>query len=142
MNNMNEDKLTPLQSIDGKLISNVTGKPLDEEVFSTIDATDEHKRAIRSILNHLENRKNIPLEIVIQEIKHQYSLDEIPEMKMEDSIWWQFTKDEKIGQQQQGFRVDVVNGKRVKIPHISFSSDLDHLDALINKIVKKVSNLK
>ena len=93
---MNEDKLTPLQSIDGKLISNVTGKPLDE----------------------------------------------IPEMKMEDSIWWQFTKDEKMGQQQQGFRVDVVNGKRVKIPHISFSSDLDHLDALINKIVKKVSNLK
>ena len=139
---MNEDKLTPLQSIDGLLTSNVTNKPLDEEIFSTIDTTDEQKKAIRSVLQHIKNRKNIPLDIVLQEIQQQYSLEDVPEMNIEESIWYQLTKNERIGFQKQGFRVDIVNGKRVKIPHLSFSSDLDYLDNMINKIIEKIKNIK
>jgi ribosomal protein S3AE len=142
MNNMNEDKLTPLQSVDGLLTSNVTNKPLDEEVFSAIDTTDDQKKAIRSVLQHIKNRKGIPLDIVLQEIQQQYSLEDIPEMNIEESVWYQLTKNERIGFQQQGFRVDIINGKRVKIPHLSFSSDLDYLDNMINRIIEKIKNIK
>jgi ribosomal protein S3AE len=139
---MNNDISKPSQSIDGLLTSNVTNKPLDEEIFSTIDTTDEQKKAIRSVLQHIKNRKNIPLDIVLQEIQQQYSLEDVPEMNIEESIWYQLTKNERIGFQKQGFRVDIVNGKRVKIPHLSFSSDLDYLDNMINKIIEKIKNIK
>jgi ribosomal protein S3AE len=138
----NDDISKPSQSIDGLLTSNVTNKPLDEEIFSTIDTTDEQKKAIRSVLQHIKNRKNIPLDIVLQEIQQQYSLEDVPEMNIEESIWYQLTKNERIGFQKQGFRVDIVNGKRVKIPHLSFSSDLDYLDNMINKIIEKIKNIK
>jgi len=139
---MNNDISKPLRSIDGLLTSNVTNKPLDEEVFSTIDTTDDQKKAIRSVLQHIKNRKSIPLDIVLQEIEQQYSLEDVPEMNIEESIWYQLTKNERIGFQKQGFRIDIVNGKRVKIPHLSFSSDLDYLDNMINKIVEKIKNIK
>ena len=139
---MNNDISKPLRSIDGSLTSNVTNKPLDEEVFSTIDTTDDQKKAIRSVLQHIKNRKSIPLDIVLQEIEQQYSLEDVPEMNIEESIWYQLTKNERIGFQKQGFRIDIVNGKRVKIPHLSFSSDLDYLDNMINKIVEKIKNIK
>lgn len=139
---MNNDISKPLQSIDGLLTSNVTNKPLDEEVFSSIDTTDDQKKAIRSVLQHIKNRKNIPLDIVLQEIEQQYSLEDVPEMNIEESIWYQLTKNERIGLQKQGFRIDIVNGKRVKIPHLSFSSDLDYLDNMINRIVEKIKNIK
>jgi ribosomal protein S3AE len=138
----NDDISKPSQSIDGLLTSNVTNKPLDEEIFSTIDTTDEQKKAIRSVLQHIKNRKNIPLDIVLQEIQQQYSLEDVPEMNIEESIWYQLTKNERIGFQKQGFRVDIVNGKRVKIPHLSFSSDLDYLDNMINRIIEKIKNIK
>jgi hypothetical protein len=138
----NDDISKPLQSIDGLLTSNVTNKPLDEEVFSTIDTTDDQKKAIRSVLQHIKNRKSIPLDIVLQEIEQQYSLEDVPEMNIEESIWYQLTKNERIGFQKQGFRVDIVNGKRVKIPHLSFSSDLDYLDNMINRIIEKIRNIK
>ena len=139
---MNNDISKPLRSIDGSLTSNVTNKPLDEEVFSTIDTTDDQKKAIRSVLQHIKNRKSIPLDIVLQEIEQQYSLEDVPEMNIEESIWYQLTKNERIGFQKQGFRIDIVNGKWVKIPHLSFSSDLDYLDNMINKIVEKIKNIK
>ena len=94
------------------------------------------------VLQHIKNRKSIPLDIVLQEIEQQYSLEDVPEMNIEESIWYQLTKNERIGFQKQGFRIDIVNGKRVKIPHLSFSSDLDYLDNMINKIVEKIKNIK
>ena len=102
---MNNDISKPLRSIDGSLTSNVTNKPLDEEVFSTIDTTDDQKKAIRSVLQHIKNRKSIPLDIVLQEIEQQYSLEDVPEMNIEESIWYQLTKNERIGFQKQGFRI-------------------------------------
>ncbi len=35
-----------------------------------------------------------------------------------------------------------MNGKKVKIPHISFSADLDYLDDMINRFVHKVKEYK
>ena len=63
-------------------------------------------------------------------------------MKIESSLWHQFTKNEKLGQSVQGFRTSMVDGKKINIPHISFSADLDYLDDVINRIVKQARQLK
>jgi hypothetical protein len=52
------------------------------------------------------------------------------------------TKDERLGQSVQGFRQATVDGKKIRIPHIGFSADLDYLDEFINRIANKVKNIE
>jgi hypothetical protein len=62
--------------------------------------------------------------------------------KIEDSLWHQFTKNERIGQSMQGFReTKDKNGKKIRIPHIGFSADLDYLDEMIQRIAQQVRNI-
>ena len=62
--------------------------------------------------------------------------------KLEDSLWYQFTKNEKIGTNITGYRDTYVDGKRILIPHVAFNSDLDYLDDMMNRIIHKVKQLK
>jgi len=63
-------------------------------------------------------------------------------MKVEDSVWHQLTKDERIGQSMQGFRQTTDNeGNKIRIPHIGFSADLDYLDEFVNRLAKKIASL-
>ena len=63
--------------------------------------------------------------------------------KIEDTVWGQLTKDERIGQSIQGFReTKDENGNRLKIPHIGFSADLDYLDGFLNRLIQKASKIK
>ena len=58
-------------------------------------------------------------------------------MKYEDSLWYQFTKNEKIGNSVQGFKqIRDKNGNFIRIPNITFSSDLDNLDKMLNRFIK------
>ena len=53
------------------------------------------------------------------------------------------TKDERLGQSVQGFRQTTdENGKKIRILHVGFSADLDYLDEFLNRIVKKVIDIK
>ena len=68
---------------------------------------------------------------------------EIPMQSIEDSVWGQMTKDERLGQSIQGYRQQSdKDGNKIRIPHIGFSADLDYLDDFINRIVKKVESIK
>ena len=68
---------------------------------------------------------------------------EIPMQSIEDSIWGQLTKDERIGQSVQGFRQSTnEKGEKIRIPHIGFSADLDYLDEFINRLAKKIESIK
>ena len=62
--------------------------------------------------------------------------------KIEDTVWGQLTKGEKLGASIQGYREITEDGKRIRIPHIGFSADLDYLDEFLNRIVKKVNKIK
>ena len=88
--------------------------------------------------NILIIRKGDTLNVDLEKFK----VEEIPLMKLESSLWHQFTKDEKLGQSVQGFRTATVDGKKINIPHLGFSADLDYLDDVINRIVKKARQLK
>lgn len=124
--------------------SNVTGKRLDSAVFdySETNLTKDHKDAAEEIIRFFDERQGVPYDLAKEELKQNFKLENVPELDHTKTLWFQFTKDEKLGQQKQGWRYDYVNGKKVKIPHISFSADLDYLDDMINRFIYKVKEYK
>lgn len=112
--------------------------------FNYGDITEEHKRVVEEVIKILRFNKDNPLEQTINELKTRFKMVEVPMIKYEDSLWYQFTKNENIGHSLQGFKqVKDKNGDLIRIPHVSFSSDLDNLDRMLQKFVKTIEyNLK
>ena len=137
------------------LVSNKTGEKLSkftdyiEEGHWNNFNKDDAQKIIRGVFyilfqdseNQSEEIKKY-LETKKKELEIFFKVEEIPLMKLESSLWHQFTKDEKLGQSVQGFRTATVDGKKINIPHIGFSADLDYLDDVINRVVKKARQLK
>lgn len=105
--------------------------------FNYGDITEEHKRTVEEVIKFLLLNKDNPLEQTIKEIRTRFKIVEIPMMKYEDSLWYQFTKNENIGNSVQGFKqIKDKNGNFIRIPNIAFSSDLDNLDKMLNRFIK------
>ena len=138
------------------LVSNKTGETLSkftdylEKQHKNNFNTDETKKIIRDVFWILfEDKDNIQsqeikdfLDKKKEELEVFFQIEEIPLLKVEQSLWHQFTRDEKLGQSVQGFRTTTVDGKKVNIPHIAFSADLDYLDDVINRVIEKAKVLK
>ncbi len=121
---------------------------VDSEDFDFLkdhfEITKEDKKVAENILNSIyeDSQKNIPLKFTISKIQETYKLKEVPMMSVEDSLWHQFTKDEKIGQSIQGYRTAEIDGKKIRIPHIAFGADLDYLDEMMKRIITSINNIK
>ena len=125
-----------------KIKSNVETDKEIEPLFDYGDITDRDKSVVEEVINLLQARPGVPSEMVIAELKEKFQLVTIPMMKVEDSVWHQLTKDERIGQSMQGFRQTTdENGDKIRIPHIGFSADLDYLDEFVNRLAKKIASL-
>ena len=136
------------------LVSNKTGEKISkftdyiEEGHWNNFNKDDAQKIIRDVFyilfqdseNQTEEIKKY-LETKKKELEIFFKVEEIPLMKLESSLWHQFTKDEKLGQSVQGVRTATVDGKKINIPHIGFSADLDYLDDLINNVIKKAKQL-
>ena len=108
------------------------------------EPTKLEKKVAEDILNTIigDASKEIPLKFTITRIQESYKLKEMPILSLENSLWHQFTKDEKIGQSIQGYRTQVIDGKSIRVPHIAFGADLDYLDEMIRRIITRINNLK
>ena len=104
--------------------------------------TEKDKKVVEEIIDFLRSREQVPISMVIEELKTRFQLVEVPMKKIEDSVWGQLTKDEKLGQSVQGFKLTTEDGKKVRIPHIGFSADLNYLDEFVNRLVKKIEGIK
>ena len=125
-----------------KIKSNVETDKDIEPLFDYGDITDRDKSVVEEVINLFQARPGVPSEMVIAELKEKFQLVTIPMMKVEDSVWHQLTKDERIGQSMQGFRQTTdENGDKIRIPHIGFSADLDYLDEFVNRLAKKIASL-
>ena len=125
-----------------KIKSNVETDKEIEPLFDYGDITERDKSVVEEVINLLQARPGVPSEMVIAELKEKFQLVQIPMMKVEDSVWHQLTKDERIGQSMQGFRQTTDNeGNKIRIPHIGFSADLDYLDEFVNRLAKKIASL-
>jgi hypothetical protein len=113
-----------------------------EPNFDYGDIKQEHKDVVLEIIQWLRGRDGVPTEMLIEELKIKFKIEEIPMKKIEDTVWGELTKDERLGQSIQGFRDTTVDGKRVRIPHIGFSADLDYLDGFVNRLIQKANKVK
>jgi len=127
---------------NGLATSSVTG----EDIIPGYDygsVTQRDKLLINEIVSILKNRKQVPVDMIIEEINTKFNMEEIPMMDVKETLWYQLTKDEPLAQNIQGFRITLdKNQAKIKIPFISFQADLDFLDGFLNRLVQKVNNLK
>ena len=127
---------------NGLATSNVTG----EDITPGYDygaVTERDKLLINEIISILKSRKEVPIDMVVEEINTKFEIEEIPMMDIKETLWYQLTKDEPLGQNIQGFRMSLdENQNKIKVPFISFQADLDFLDGFLNRLVQKVNNLK
>jgi len=124
--------------MSGKIKSTVDGKDI-EPLFDYGDITERDKSVVQEVISLIQARPGVPGNMIAEELKAKFELVEIPMMKVEDSIWGQLTKDEKLGFAMQGFReTNDENGNKIRIPHIGFSADLDYLDDFINRLARKI----
>ena len=132
----------PNAGTDGKVASNMTGEAI-EGPYDYGNITDSDKKVVSEIIDLMRQRDQVPCGMFAEELKTRFNLVEIPMKKIEDSVWGQLTKDERLGQSVQGFRQATdENGEKVRIPHVGFSADLDYLDEFINRLLKKVEGIK
>lgn len=108
------------------------------------DPTTQEKKVAEDILNLIkeDGAKNIPLKFTVTKIQENYKLKELPTLEIENSLWHEFTKDEKLGQSIQGYRTSTINGEKIRIPYIAFGADLDYLDEMMRRIITRINNLK
>jgi len=132
----------PNEGTEGKVASNMTGEAIDG-LYDYGNITDSDKLLVKEIIDLLRERDQVPCGMFAEELKTKFQLVEIPIKKIEDSVWGQLTKDERLGQSIQGFRQATdENGEKVRIPHVGFSADLDYLDEFVNRLVKKIEGIK
>jgi len=124
--------------MSGKIKSTVDGKDI-EPLFDYGDITERDKSVVQEVISLIQARPGVPGNMIAEELKAKFELVEIPMMKVEDSIWGQLTKDERIGQSMQGHRETIdEDGNKIRIPHLGFSADLDYLDDFINRLARKI----
>ncbi len=132
----------PNRGTNGNLASNMTGEAIESN-FNYGNITERDKKIVEEIIDLMRDRTNVPCGMFAEELKTRFQLVEIPMKSIEDSLWGQLTKDERIGQSVQGFRQATdEKGEKIRIPHVGFSADLDYLDEFINRLVKKIESIK
>ena len=108
-----------------------------EENYDYGNITDHDKRVVKEIIKLLEERANVPCRMFAKELAVKFDISKIPEMKYEDSKWYELTKDFRLGEAVQGFRQDTRDGEQIRIPHMGFSADLEELEKLAEHLTKK-----
>jgi len=132
----------PNGGVDGMLASNMTGEAIEGN-YDYGHITERDKKLVNEIIDLMRDRSDVPCGMFAEELKTRFELVEIPMKKIEDSVWGQLTKDERLGQSVQGFRQATdEKGEKIRIPHVGFSADLDYLDEFVNRLVNKIEGLK
>jgi len=128
--------------MSGKIKSTVDETKDIEPLFDYGDITEKDKSVVKEVIDLIKARPGVPSEVLIAEIKEKFKIVEIPTMDLESSIWYQLTKDAKMGFAMQGYREDTdKDGKKIRIPHIGFSADLDYLDEFAQELAKKIQSI-
>ena len=134
--------IEPNRGLHGKLASNMTGEAIEGN-YDYGNITDSDKKVVREIIDLMRQRGDVPCSMFAEELKTRFQMVEIPMKSIEDSVWGQMTKDERLGQSVQGFRQSTdEKGEKIRIPHVGFSADLDYLDEFVNRLVKKIGDIK
>ena len=123
-------------------LKNVKKKKLHHPL-SYEDITDDIKKAVEDIIKILKDRtsQGVPIDLICEELLQLFKIENIPMMDEKTTLWHELTKDEKIGRSYQGYKVISKDGKKLKIPHIAFSADLDMLEDFSKRLLQKIKDM-
>ena len=124
-------------------------KEIDINDQNTIESVVDHhpdeisqrdKKIVEDIIETLrENqKKDIPLKYSIEQIQNNFHIKEIPSMDVKTSLWYQMTKDWKVGANIQGYRQTIKDGKKIRIPYVAFGADLEYLNEVMRELITKI----
>jgi hypothetical protein len=107
------------------------------------DITDDTKKAVEDIIKILKDRTNqgVTIDLICEELLQLFKIENIPMMDEKNTLWYELTKDEKIGKSYQGYKIVSKDGKKLKIPHIAFSGDLDQLEDFTIRLLRKLKDI-
>jgi len=107
------------------------------------DISIDTKKAVIDIVEILKDRtsKNIPIDLICEELLQLFKIENIPMMDEKNTLWYELTKDEKIGKSYQGYKIVSKDGKKLKIPHIAFFGDLDQLGDFSIRLFRKLKDI-
>ena len=112
--------------------------------YQPSEITKEHKQVVLEVLKHFESRKDVSYDIIKTELLQKFNIEEVPMLDIKDTLWYHLTKDIQEAQGNiQGFKLkNLENGKKVKVPYISFTLDLEKLNVLLLTIIEKSKQIK
>ena len=107
------------------------------------DISVDTKKAVVDIIQILKDRTNegISVDLICEELLQLFKIENIPMMDEKNTLWYELTKDEKIGKSYQGYKIVSKDGKKLKIPHIAFSGDLDQLEDFTIRLLRKLKDI-
>ena len=106
-----------------------------KDAFNYDNIKVEHQDAVEEVIKILQNRTSIPVNFIIEELKVKFKLENLPELKVEDTLWHRIFG-EHLKAHYQGYTDKVKDdGKKIRVPHLAFSADVDILDDLIKKVL-------
>jgi hypothetical protein len=109
-----------------------------KDAFNYDNIKVEHQDAVEEVIKILQNRSSIPVNFIIEELKVKFKLENLPELKVEDTLWHRIFG-EHLKAHYQGYTDKVnENGEKIRVPHLAFSADVDYLDILIKKVLTHV----
>ena len=105
---------------------------------------EDFLRIIRELISDLEKRPGIPADMVAQELKQKFKLKDIPSLDLSKNLWHQCTDNiPNFEGMPQGYRITIKEGgKKVKIPLLAYTVDLEHGEDIIKKIVENYNKIK
>lgn len=116
-----------------------------ELLFNYDTITERDKKVVLEVINYIENfRKGVPIELVKEELKQKWKIEEVPTMKIEDSVWGKLTKGTKLEKAygMVGYKTVTKDGLPYRIPHVSYGADLDDWNEIVNILANKLKDIK
>jgi len=105
------------------------------------DVTAQDQAVVKEVVRLIEENSNKSLDDIKSLLLEVFHIEKMPEKKVEDSMWYKFTKQFELGAMPQGFKIETnSDGKKIKIPYIAFSADIDTLDKLLIQLLEMVKN--
>jgi hypothetical protein len=115
-----------------------------EKLLYDYDFINERdKETAIEVLNQIQKlSKTLSLDKSIKQIKASFKVKEIPTLKIEEGLFYEFMRDEKLGVAIQGYdNKKDKDGNPYKVPFISMGANREELDDIMLRLIIKIKNI-
>jgi hypothetical protein len=104
------------------------------------DVTYRDKLVVKEVIKFLTENQNKSFDDNKQSLLDMFHIEKTPEKSVEDSLWYKLTKHQPIGMSPQGHRVYTENGKKIRVPYLGFSADINVLDKMLLELLEQLKD--